>query len=59
MALDIEEWPVACACGRAYTQEQWTTLRLVGAQDDEDAELEMRVCVCGSTISVTVRRRAK
>jgi len=43
-----------CACGRAFTVEQWRELRLVGVMRDEvdsDEDLEVRNCRCGSTIS--------
>jgi len=37
-----------CACGHAYTAEEWAELALVG---DVDGVLEQRNCHCGSTIS--------
>lgn len=55
MADDEKAWPVRCACGKQYAEERWETLRLVGRQASTDElELEMRICVCGSTISVRV-----
>lgn len=50
-----------CSCGRGYTQKGWEKLRLVGrmhvpADEGEPAyELEMRDCVCRSTISREVK----
>lgn len=38
-----------CGCGRVYTLAQWLELRLVAANWER---LEMRDCVCGSTIAV-------
>jgi two-component system response regulator MprA len=44
-----------CACGRAYTAEEWRTLDWVGLVDngrEAGEELELRNCVgCGSTIA--------
>lgn len=45
LAMGIVGW---CACGHAYTAQQWAELELVG---DVDGVLEQRNCVCGSTIS--------
>lgn len=44
-ALGFVAW---CACGHAYTPEQWAELEVVGTVDEV---LEQRNCVCGSTIS--------
>lgn len=54
-----------CSCGLSYTAETWKALRLVGYYDDDvlDAEhpkattLELRNCVCRSTLSVELPRR--
>lgn len=45
---------VACKCGRAYREATWQALRLAGYVED----LELRECLCGSTISV-VRTQAQ
>ena len=44
-AMGFVAW---CACGHAYSVEEWAELELVG---DVDGVLEQRNCVCGSTIS--------
>jgi hypothetical protein len=42
-----------CSCGRKYTTlEEWDALNFVGAMPDDNGALEMRNCVCGSTIAV-------
>ncbi len=46
----------ACGCGRNYTHSGWSTLALVGVQDDgaglPDSVLELRNCSCGSTLAI-------
>lgn len=44
-AMGFVAW---CACGHAYTAQQWAELGLVGEVDNV---LEQRNCTCGSTIS--------
>lgn len=41
-----------CACGLSYDRDEWQALRLVGVQHAGALDLELRNCVCGSTISV-------
>ena len=42
-----------CACGAVYTPGEWLSLKYVGQMDDGDGGwLELRNCVCGSTIAV-------
>lgn len=44
-----------CGCEREYTAADWRCLPLVGRQDDGDGGyLELRNCVCRSTIAVEV-----
>lgn len=44
-----------CKCGCVYTHEEWDELDFVGLQDDFDGGLlEMRNCICSSTICVRV-----
>lgn len=45
---------VVCGCGRAYTEQSWNALPLVGYQADEVETLELRNCTCGSTHSVNI-----
>jgi hypothetical protein len=44
-----------CACGARYTPETWAKLDYLGL--DEEENLEMRVCICGSTLAVIVAAR--
>lgn len=50
-----------CGCGRCYTKSQWKALEYVGVQESETKKLihsiELRNCICGSTICVASRRR--
>ena len=40
-------------CGAVYTRGAWERLKLLGSQeDDEGRVLELRDCVCRSTLSV-------
>lgn len=43
-----------CGCGKAYTLQEWLSLPLVGDFRDDEVFLEMRNCVCLSTISLAV-----
>lgn len=56
--LEHHEPLVTCACGRSYTYETWHALRLVGTQPalEDVPELELRDCLCGSTIGREVHR---
>lgn len=47
----------SCSCGLAYDHAGWDRLLLVGGMDADDPEapatvLELRNCVCGSTIAL-------
>ena len=46
-----------CSCGCHYTAEQWRQLPFGGIQrmDGIGPDLELRHCVCSSTLSVPVR----
>jgi hypothetical protein len=56
--LFIESWPKKCACGHEISEAEWETLHYVGLQkvpaDYGIPDLELRNCVCGSTIAVAV-----
>jgi hypothetical protein len=41
-----------CGCGCEYTPEQWQALPYVGVMRDDVEALELRNCVCGSTLAV-------
>jgi hypothetical protein len=42
-----------CGCGATYTEEQWGRLPFCGVTKlDEPPHLELRDCVCRSTIAV-------
>lgn len=46
-----------CACGRSISRESWGKLRLLGTMDNGRGRgelLELRLCVCGSTLSSPV-----
>jgi hypothetical protein len=43
-----------CGCGRPYTAAGWARLPRVGVQDDGVERLELRNCLCGSTICVVL-----
>jgi hypothetical protein len=46
-------WPKICRCGAVWAQRPWAEQPLVGYADgDEDGELELRNCTCGSTLAV-------
>ncbi len=47
----VNWWPVRCGCGLAYWLGSWKSLAYVGVQEEDDASLELRNCVCGSTIA--------
>lgn len=47
--------PKRCrCCGASHDAVSWAALPWVGAFDDEMARLDLRNCVCGSTIAVEV-----
>ena len=53
-------WPKKCRCGQCWTAESWAALFFVGYADGgEDGELELRNCVCGSTLAVQRRAPAR
>lgn len=43
-----------CSCGRSYNKAEWLKLEYVGLHRDPYPypDLELRNCICGSTISV-------
>lgn len=56
-----EAFPKTCGCGAAYAEEAWRALNFDGIQEGSDdtgrrfaADLEMRRCLCGSTICVPI-----
>lgn len=58
-------FPKACHCGRSYDAAAWVALPLVGYYDDDVLDpdhpkattLELRNCVCRSSLSVELPRR--
>jgi len=52
--MAANEWPKICACGVAYSEEAWRGRPFVGllSLSDDEPPLELRHCVCGSTIAV-------
>lgn len=51
-------FPKACTCCETvYDAASWAALRLVGTMDDyAGGLLELRDCVCGSTLAVEAER---
>jgi len=45
-----------CACGRTFTDHEWSLLQFLGTMVDEVESIELRNCPCGSTIAVEVPR---
>ncbi len=43
-----------CACGRAYTFEQWLALPLCGRMHLPDATIELRNCTCESSLAMSI-----
>lgn len=43
-----------CGCGRTFTVEEWRELPGCGRMPDEEGDLDLRHCPCGSTIAVLV-----
>jgi hypothetical protein len=52
----MNAWPKKCGCGRSYSAEEWLELPAGGrmALGDDEGEIDLRHCVCESTISVLV-----
>lgn len=55
----MSETPKTCACGRVYPPSLWRALPLVGycaagLDGDDTRGLELRNCLCGSTLAVEV-----
>lgn len=52
--------PKRCACGASYNAAGWADLKYKGRMRQKDAPtLELRDCVCGSTLAVEVPKKAK
>jgi hypothetical protein len=47
-------WPKRCGCGAVWVATAWHRLENVGIWDDGVDAIELRHCVCGSTISMRV-----
>ena len=50
----MEKQSKLCGCGRLYELQEWEKLHYVGDMDDTVEVLEMRNCVCGSTIAIVI-----
>jgi len=53
-SLSSTVFPKACLCGLSYDAASWARLRLVGRSADDVEVLELRDCVCKSTLAVLV-----
>ncbi|HWR72308.1 MAG TPA: hypothetical protein VN604_04010 [Nitrospirota bacterium] len=57
------DFPITCSCGRSYSREAWKTLQFDGVQTGFHEmkhyqfyeDLEMRRCLCGSTMALPVK----
>jgi hypothetical protein len=48
-------FPKRCSCGHAYTYRQWLLLPLLGRVEYDWGEVqEMRNCICGSTLAISL-----
>ncbi|MBV9311531.1 MAG: hypothetical protein JOZ73_11900 [Solirubrobacterales bacterium] len=46
-----------CSCGRAHSRAEWFGLEYLGPMElDEEHDVELRNCPCGSTIALPVDR---
>jgi DnaJ-class molecular chaperone len=48
-----------CACGATYNTRTWEKLDLVGTMEDDVETIELRNCMCGSTLAVVVEAAAE
>jgi hypothetical protein len=46
-----------CGCGRQYSKSNWEELPLCGVTDDGVERIELRQCVCESTIAIVLGPR--
>ena len=47
----MDEIVKRCRCGLGYTLREWRGLKFVGEQTGLSYTLELRLCLCGSSIS--------
>ena len=53
-------WPKRCGCGASWWPTRFRSLESVGIwRVDDEEELELRNCVCGSTIAVRWNEHAE
>jgi len=52
--MDAEVIKVCGCCEKAYTRAEWESLECLGHMGDSFVTLDLRNCVCGSTISIVV-----
>jgi len=63
MPLTHVDFPITCSCGRSYSREEWDFLLFDGVQTGFHdmkccqffEDLEMRRCLCGSTMALPVK----
>ena len=50
-----------CACGAVHDAARWAALEMVGRHHDDEfpvfPDLELRNCICGSTLAIKVWQR--
>jgi hypothetical protein len=57
MGTKKAHWPKRCLCGAVYDEESWRALLHRGTVVEEETTLELRNCVCGSTIAIELPQR--
>ncbi len=45
-----------CSCGVNYVPSQWFKLEVIGYQETDDIDGELRNCACGSTLMFVTRK---
>jgi hypothetical protein len=55
MATATTSWPKTCRCGEAWSRAEWAELPPIGRyRAGRDGWLELRTCVCGYAIAITL-----
>ena len=52
---EVRQFPKHCTkCPRVYLLSEWLALPYVGIMSDEEEDLQLRNCKCGTTISICI-----